>query len=58
MAILQLRHPTAGQAHHRPKLAEGKSPKEALGCLKRRLSDAVHRCLVADQQRSHQPAAT
>jgi transposase len=25
--------------------------KEALGCLKRRLSDAVYRCLVADQRR-------
>jgi hypothetical protein len=29
--------------------AEGKSPKEALRCLKRRLSDAVYRCLLADQ---------
>jgi hypothetical protein len=29
--------------------AEGKSPKEALRCLKRRLSDAVYRCLVTDQ---------
>jgi hypothetical protein len=31
------------------KLAEGKSAKEALRCLKRRLSDAVYRCLLADQ---------
>jgi hypothetical protein len=37
-----------GQAYYRRKLAEGKSPKEALRCLKRRLSDAVYRCLVAD----------
>jgi transposase len=58
MAIVQLRHPTAGQAYYRRKLAEGKSPKEALRCLKRRLSDAVYRCLVADQQRSQQTAAT
>lgn len=41
---------------HRRKLAEGKSPKEALRCLKRRLSDVVYRCLVADQQRSNQTA--
>jgi len=49
MAIVQIRHPTAGQAYYRRKLAEGKSPKEALRCLKRRLSDAIYRCLVTDQ---------
>jgi transposase len=51
MAMVQVRRPSAGQAYYRRKLAEGKSPKEALRCLKRRLSDAVHRCLVTDQQR-------
>jgi transposase len=50
MAIVQVRRPSAGQAHYRRKLAEGKSPKEALRCLKRRLSDAVYRCLLADQR--------
>jgi transposase len=49
MAIVQIRHPTAGQAYYRRKRAEGKSPKEALRCLKRRLSDAVYRCLYSDQ---------
>jgi transposase len=49
MAIVQIRHPTAGQGYYRRKLAEGKSAKEALRCLKRRLSDAVYRCLLADQ---------
>jgi transposase len=49
MAIVQVRHPTAGQAYYRRERAEGKSPKEALRCLKRRLSDAVYRCLLADQ---------
>jgi transposase len=53
IAIVQIRHPTAGQAYYRRKLAEGKSRKEALRCLKRRLSDAVYRQLLADQ---HQPA--
>jgi transposase len=51
MAIVQIRHPTAGQAYYRRKLAEGKSPKEALRCLKRRLSAAVYRGLLADQHR-------
>ena len=48
MAMVQVRRPSAGQAYYRRKLAEGKSPKEALRCLKRRLADAVYRCLVAD----------
>ena len=51
MAIVQIRHPTAEQAYYRRKRAEDKSPKEALRCLKRRLSDAVYRCLLADQHR-------
>jgi hypothetical protein len=50
MAMVQVRRPSAGQAYYRRKLAEGKSPREPLGCLKRRLPDAVYRCLVADQQ--------
>jgi transposase len=50
-AIVQIRHPTAGQAYYRRKLTEGKSRKEALRCLKRRLSDAVYQRLMADQHR-------
>jgi transposase len=49
MAMVQVRRPSAGQAYYQRKLAEGKSPKEALRCLKRRLSDAIYRCLLADQ---------
>jgi transposase len=49
MAMVQIRHPTAGRIDYERKRAEGKSPKEALRCLKRRLSDAVYRCLLADQ---------
>jgi transposase len=49
MAMVQVRRPSAGQAYYQRKLAEGKSPKEALRCLKRRLSDAVYRCLRNDQ---------
>jgi transposase len=51
MAMVQVRRPSAGQVYYQRKLAEGKSPKEALRCLKRRLSDAVFRCLVLDQRR-------
>jgi transposase len=55
MAMVQVRRPSAGQAYYRRKLTEGKSPKEALRCLKRRLSDAVYRCLLAD---ARSPAVT
>ncbi len=55
MAIVQVRHPTPGQAYYRRKRAEGKSSKEALRCLKRRLSDAVYRCLVADRREELHP---
>ena len=47
-AIVQIRHDTSGRAYYRRKLAEGKTAMEALRCLKRRLSDAVYRQLVAD----------
>ena len=55
MAMVQVRRPSAGQAYYRRKLAEGKSAREALRCLKRRLSDAVYRCLVIDQLRCPPP---
>jgi transposase len=47
-AIVQIRHDTEGRAYYRRKLAESKTPLEALRCLKRRLSDAVYRQLVTD----------
>jgi transposase len=51
-AIVQIRHDTDGRAYYRRKLAESKTPMEALRCLKRRLSDGVYRQLVADAQRA------
>ena len=57
MAMVQVRRPSAGQAYYRRKLAEGKSAKEALRWLKRRLSDAVSRCLLADQHQQRSGAA-
>jgi transposase len=58
MAMVQVRRPSAGQAYYQHKLAEGKSPKEALRCLKRRLSDAVYRCLVTEQAEQPQAMVT
>jgi transposase len=49
-AFVQLRHDTPGRAYYRRKLAAGKTPMEAMRCLKRRLSDAVYRQLLADSQ--------
>ena len=51
IAIVQIRHDTEGRAYYRNKLAEGKSDKEALRCLKRRISDAVFKRLQADLER-------
>ena len=46
--IVQLRNDTPGRAYYRRKLAAGKTPMEAMRCLRRRLSDAVYRQLAAD----------
>jgi transposase len=50
IAICQARSDARGGAYYRKKIAEGKSHKEALRCLKRRISDAVFRSLMADSQ--------
>ena len=47
-AISQLRLDTEGRAYYRRKRADGKRPLEAIRCLKRRISDAIYRQLVAD----------
>ena len=53
VAISQLRHDSSGRAFYDRKIAEGKTSKEAIRALKRRLSDVVYRHLVNDarQQR-------
>jgi transposase len=51
VAICQARSDARGGAYYRKKkMAEGKSGKEALRCLKRRISDAVFRSLMADSR--------
>jgi len=47
-AITQIRNDTAGRAYYRRKIAEGKTEKEAIRALKRRISDAIYRQLVED----------
>jgi transposase len=50
-ALGQISHDTPGRAYYLAKQADGKSRKEALRCLKRRISDAVYRQLRADMDR-------
>jgi len=47
-AVSQLRYPGAGRDYYDKKVAEGKTSKEAIRALKRRISDVVYRRLVAD----------
>jgi hypothetical protein len=48
IAITQIRADTEGRAHCLRKRAEGKTSREALRCLKRRLSDLVFKTLHED----------
>ena len=51
-AITQIRHRhSPGRGYYERKLAEGKTPREAIRSLKRRLSDIVWRHLIADARR-------
>jgi transposase len=48
IATSQTRSDAPGGTYYRKKIDEGKSCKEALQCLKRRVCDAVFRSLLAD----------
>ena len=51
VAITQIRSPrSAGHAYYRRKLDEGKTEKAAIRALKRKISDAIYRQLVADEE--------
>jgi transposase len=52
VAVCQARSDVRGGDYYCKKIAEGKSRKEALRCLKRRISDAVFRSLMADLEGS------
>jgi transposase len=52
-AITQIRHRHSdGRAYYDKKVAEGKTHKEALRCLKRRISDAIFARLLADARQA------
>ena len=50
MAVVQLRNQTEGRAYFDRKVAAGKTPREAMRSLKRRLSDIVYRQMIRDTQ--------
>jgi transposase len=50
IALTQTRHEPRAIAYLQRKRAEGKTRREAMRCLKRRLSDVVYRQLVADAE--------
>ena len=50
MAITQIQRDTPGCASYQRKRVDGKSHKEALRCLKRRLSDVVYRTMIRDSE--------
>src|SRR5450759_3236257 len=51
-AVSQIRLDTDGRAYYRRKQAAGKTKLEALRCLKRRISDALYRQLLADAEQA------
>jgi len=52
-AVTQVRFPhSPGRGYYDRKLAEGKTPKEAIRALKRRISDALWAAMVADARRA------
>jgi transposase len=52
-AVTQIRYRhSEGRAYYERKLAEGKTPKEALRALKRRISDAIFARLQADARQA------
>jgi transposase len=57
VAVCQARSDVRGGAYYRKKRDEGKSRKEALRCLKRRVSDAVFKSLLADSRSDSRGAA-
>ena len=48
IAINQARYKGQGGSYYRKKVAEGKTHREAMRCLKRRVSDAVFKKLMLD----------
>lgn len=50
IALTQIRADTPGRIYYQRKISEGKTSKEALRCLKRKLSDTIYNTMRRDQQ--------
>lgn len=57
MALAQIRYDGPGRSYYQRKRGAGKSHKEAMRCLKRRLSDVVYRTMINDSVSSLAAAA-
>ena len=56
IAITQIRTPSSrGHRYYKSKIAEGKTPREAARCLKRRLADHLWRTMINDERRAAGP---
>ena len=56
IAITQIRMPNSrGHHYYQSKLDEGKTPREAARCLKRRLADHLWRIMINDERRATGP---
>ena len=56
IAITQIRMPSSrGHRYYKTKLEEGKTPREAARCLKRRLADHLWRTMINDERRTEGP---
>src|SRR3954449_5155535 len=51
MARVQIRNPSEGRDYYERKKADGKTPMEAMRCVKRRLSDIVFQAMLNDAVR-------
>lgn len=58
IAVTQIRTTgSQGNIYYRTKIAQGKTPREARRCLKRRLADHVWRIMIADEKRQRAKAS-
>lgn len=55
MAMAQIKRPTPGRDYYQRKRSAGKTHKEAMRCLKRRLADVVYRTMIHDTETSLLP---
>ncbi|HEX5878511.1 MAG TPA: IS110 family transposase, partial [Actinomycetota bacterium] len=56
IAITQIRMPSSrGHHYYKTKLEQGKTPREAARCLKRRIADHIRRTMINDERRATGP---